>query len=153
MSVGKIKDKWFAEASGEYEKRISRFAKIKVQELADEAAPKSPSVKDIEKLMKKEGERIFAAIPKDSRVIALTPEGKEMDSIAFSSLIGACRDSGRNLCFIIGGSYGMDAAVKAAAEQKISFSKMTFPHRLFRIMLEEQIYRAFKILGNEEYHK
>lgn len=153
LSVGKIKDKWFAAAQGEYEKRISRFAKLRIVELADEAAPKNASAKDIENLMKKEGERIIAAIPKETTLIVLTPEGKEMDSPDFAKLIGSYQDMGRSLTFVIGGSYGIDKAIKAMAAHRVSFSMMTFPHRLFRIMLVEQIYRAFKILGGEEYHK
>lgn len=121
--------------------------------MQDEPAPKSASDRDIQVILKKEAERILSAIPKESIVAVLTPEGEMPDSPGFAKLIGGYNDMGKSLCFVIGGSYGIDADIKKLAKHKISFSRLTFPHRLFRVMLEEQIYRAFKIINGEEYHK
>ncbi len=154
ISVGKLKDRWFHEAQAEYIKRLSRFARIDIEEVRDEPAPKNASAGEIEVLMKKEGERIRAAIDKGGgEIIALTPEGRKQDSRGFAEMVKRYGDTGRDITFIIGGSYGISREIKDLAGMQLSFSDLTFPHRLFRIMLLEQIYRAFKINANEEYHK
>ncbi len=154
ISVGKLQDRWFHEAQAEYIKRLSRFARIDIEEVRDEPAPKNASAGEIENLIKKEGERIRAAIDKGGgEIIVLTPEGRKQDSYGFAETIKRYGDTGRDMTFVIGGSYGISREIKDLAGMQLSFSDLTFPHRLFRIMLLEQIYRAFKINANEEYHK
>ena len=154
ISVGKLKERWFHEAQAEYLKRLSRFARIEIEEVRDEPARKNASAGEIEVLMKKEGERIRAAIDKGGgEIIILTPEGRKQDSYGFAEMVNRYGDMGRDMTFVIGGSYGISRDIKALTGMQLSFSDLTFPHRLFRIMLLEQIYRAFKINANEEYHK
>ena len=144
ICVGKIKENYFVQCLKEYEKRITRYSKIEIIELPDYSY-------DIEKTKMEEGKNILSKISEKDYVIVTDINGKMYDSKMFSKFIDGNLAS--NLTFVIGGSYGLSDAVKNRANNTISFSQLTFPHKLFRIMLLEQIYRSFKIINNENYHK
>lgn len=153
ICVGKIKEKFFALAIDEYLKRLSKYAKVNIIEITDEKAPENLSPMEEEIVKNKEGEKILKNI-KDEFVIALCIDGNSFDSVQFANFIQKNMNNGiSHISFIIGGSLGLSKNVIKRANFKISFSKMTFPHQLMRIILLEQIYRAQKILKNEPYHK
>ena len=153
ICVGKIKETFFKDAIQEYSKRLSRFCSLSITEIADEKIPDKTNEKIENDIKEKEGNNILSHIKKDSYVIALDLKGKEFDSIAFSKEISNLSISSSNITFIIGGSLGISNKVLSACNEKICFSKLTFPHQLIRIFLLEQLYRAFKISNNETYHK
>ena len=154
LAVGKIKEKFFMEAVREYAKRLSRYCELSITEVEDEPTPENASVKQEQQIREKEGERLLMKIPAGARVIALAIEGKEMDSVALSRHISELTLSGNShLVFLIGGSLGLSEVVLKRADEKLSFSKLTFPHQLMRVILLEQIYRSFRIARNEPYHK
>lgn len=154
ITVGKIKEKYWRDAISEYEKRLSKFCKLSILEVADEKTIDHASDTVNQQVLQKEGERIVNLIPKDSYVIAMAIEGKKYDSVAFSKMIQKHTVNGVNhFTFIIGGSLGILESIKKNANEMISFSDMTFPHQLMRVLLLEQIYRGFKISSNEPYHK
>ena len=146
ISVGKIKENYLKEAIDEYLKRISKYTKVEIQELPDYSY-------DIKKTINAESLNILEHLNNNSFKILLDIEGQEYNSIDFSKKLDNIRNLNSNITFIIGGSYGVNEDVKQHVDLRLSFSKMTFPHQLFRVMLLEQIYRAFKIINNEEYHK
>ncbi len=153
ICVGKIKEKHFTMAIEEYIKRLSKYIKINIIEVADEKAPENLSSLDEENIKLKEGERILRYI-KDEFVIGLCIEGKQFDSLSFANFIQSNKNNGvSNISFIIGGSLGLHKRVIDRCDLKLSFSKMTFPHQLMRVILLEQIYRVERILKNEPYHK
>ena len=145
ICVGKVKEKFFVDAIKEYSKRISKYTKLDIIEVADEALGSVA--------IKKEGERILSKIKDNDYVITLEIEGNSLSSLEFAKKIDNNFNSNKNLTFVIGGSYGLDDVVKKRSDYKLSFSKFTFPHQLFRVILLEQIYRAYKINHNENYHK
>ena len=147
ICVGKIKESFFKEAIQEYEKRLSKYTKIKIIEVEDINLNNKKLIKQ------KEKEKILKYIEQKDYVITLEIEGKELSSIELSKKIEEIQQTNPNLTFIIGGSYGLDTEIKNISNYKISFSKLTFPHQLFRVILLEQIYRAYKIKNNESYHK
>ena len=152
ICVGKLKEKYLKEAQSEYLKRISRFAKVKIIELNDEKLTGSESLDKIAK--NKEGENIINKIHKNSYIFAMDIKGKQYTSTDFAKEFNYLSVSGKSdFTFIIGGSLGLSEDVLKIANKKMSFSLMTFPHQLFRVMLLEQIYRCFKINNNETYHK
>ena len=154
ICVGKLKEKYLKDALAEYIKRIGRFAKITVFEVADGKAPENLSPAEEEVIKRKEGEKILESIKPGAFVVALAIEGKMLTSPELSKLIDDNTLRGKSsFVFIIGGSLGLSPEVLSRADFKLSFSKMTFPHQLMRIILAEQIYRAFKISNNEPYHK
>lgn len=154
ITVGKIKEKYFTMAIEEYAKRLSRYCKLEIVELADEKTPDNASDLMEEQIKQKEGERILKAIKEDAYVIALAIEGKQLDSVELSEkLSGLFVDGNSHITFIIGGSLGLSKEVLARADYKLSFSMMTFPHQLMRVVLLEQIYRAYRIMNGEPYHK
>ena len=154
VCVGKIKDSYLRDAISEYSKRLSRFCKLNIIELNDEKIPDSCSATVAETIKKKEGDNIISHLKKDSYILAVDLKGKELDSIAFSQKINTIYSNiNSNITFIIGGSLGLSPEVLSACNELISFSKMTFPHQLIRVFLLEQVYRAFKIINNESYHK
>ncbi len=154
ICVGKLKEKYFKDACEEYKKRLSRFAKIKITELSDEPIPEKASAAEEEVVIKKEGEKILSLLSPNDTVIALCVEGKQMSSPNLAQYISDCALRGKsNLVFIIGGSLGLWEKVKERCALRLSFSEMTFPHQLMRVVLLEQVYRAFKINANESYHK
>lgn len=153
VCVGKIKEKFFTDAINEYAKRLSRFCKLDIIEVKDVKIPDNASEKECETILEKEGEQILSKIPKDSYIIPLCIEGKEFSSPDLAKKISSVSMEKSHITFIIGGSLGMTDQIKAMGSLKLSFGKMTLPHQLMRVVLLEQIYRAFKINANESYHK
>ena len=152
IAVGKIKEKYFSQAVEEYQKRLSRFVKFTVTEIPDEKIPDNASEKIMTQILEKEGEKILSKI-KDGFVVALCIEGKQLDSEEIAAFLEKTSLSNSRITFIIGGSLGLSDAVKQRAGLKLSFGKVTLPHQIMRVVLSEQIYRGFKILNNETYHK
>lgn len=153
LCVGKIKENFFKEAILEYSKRLSRFCNLTILEIADEKIPDKANEKIEQEIKGKEGNNILSHIKKDSYTIALDLNGKEFDSISFSQKMSKLSITNSNITFIIGGSLGLSKEVLSACNEKMCFSKLTFPHQLIRIFLLEQLYRSFKIANNETYHK
>lgn len=154
VCVGKIKESFYTQAIAEYAKRLSGYCKLDIVELNDEKTPDNSSEQQNMRIKDKEGERILSAIKEDAFVIALAIEGKMLDSVELSQKIDSLAIGGAsNITFVIGGSLGLSHNVLNRADYKLSFSKMTFPHQLMRVILLEQIYRAFRIMKNEPYHK
>ena len=153
LYVGNIKDKFFQDAVSEYEKRLSGFCKLKNIELKEEK-PKDESDAEIAMIIRKEGDRLLEAIPPKSYKIVLCVEGKQISSEELAQRISDIPLSGYSeITFIIGGAFGMDERVKKAADFRLSISKMTFTHRMMRVILIEQIYRALNIASGGHYHK
>ena len=154
IAVGKIKEKYINEGIKEFSKRLSRYAKLRIIEIPDEKAPENLSKKDMEAVTEREGDKIIAKIPQNSYIISLEIEGKHISSEIMSKKIEDIMISGNNdITFILGGSLGLSDKVKQMSNYKLSFSKMTFPHQIMRLILLEQIYRSFRIMKNEPYHK
>ncbi|MCI6376024.1 MAG: 23S rRNA (pseudouridine(1915)-N(3))-methyltransferase RlmH [Clostridiales bacterium] len=153
ICVGRLKERYWREAAAEYEKRLSRFGRFETLELPDlpEPANSSPAIE--RQICQKEGEAILAKIREDDIVITLCIEGKQLNSVQLSQKLAELSATGRRVVFVIGGSLGLSEAVVARAQMKLSFSPMTFPHQLARVMLLEQTYRAMKIAAGERYHK
>lgn len=154
LCVGKLKEKFYAGAAAEYCKRLSRYCKLEITELAEERLPEDPSPAQIEAALAKEAASILAKIPPSSALVALCVEGAMCSSeeLARRMEVWAGREDKR-LIFLIGGSHGLHGSVKAAARERLSMSPMTFPHHLARVMLLEQIYRAYQINAGTRYHK
>lgn len=154
VSVGKLKEKYLKLGIEEYTKRLGSYAKIDLIEVADEKAPENLSDADMEIVKKKEGERILAKIGTDTYVIALAIEGKMKSSEQLAEDLQSLMTYGRSkVAFVIGGSLGLHEDVMKRSDEKLSFSKMTLPHQLMKLVLVEQVYRAFRIIKNEPYHK
>ncbi len=155
IAVGKIKEKFYKEAIAEYAKRMGPYNSIEIIEVPDEMAPENLSDKEIEQIKDKEGEKILAKITDTDYVVSLEILGKQLTSEQFASFIQTemAEGFGRDMVYIIGGSNGLSAEVSKRANYKLSFSKMTFPHQLMRVVLMEQIYRAFRIINGHPYHK
>lgn len=154
IAVGKLKEKYFTMAVDEYSKRLSRYVKLNIVEVSDERTPDNASEAEEENIRRKEGERIIKCLKGDEYVITLEIEGKMLNSVELSEKISQIGVSGKgHIAFIIGGSLGLSDGVRSMADYKLSFSKMTFPHQLMRVILLEQVYRSYRILGNEPYHK
>ena len=154
IAVGKLKEKYLKQAIEEYSKRLSRYCKLEVIELPDEKTPDNASEKEEQQIKEKEGRLILSKIKDNSYVVAMDLKGKQITSEEFASFISNCGVTGNsNIVFIIGGSLGLSEGVIKRANYKLCFSKMTFPHQLFRVMLLEQVYRGFRITNNEPYHK
>ena len=154
LCVGKIKEKYLKDAISEYEKRLFRYCKLEIIEVADEKATEQVSAKEESLIREKEGERLLKHIREDAYVITLEIDGKELDSVQFAKKIEELGVAGvSHICFIIGGSIGLGESVRKRADFALSFSKMTFPHQLMRVVLLEQIYRGYRIMKGEPYHK
>lgn len=154
VCVGKIKEKFYRDALAEYSKRLSRYCKLNIIEVEDEKTPDRASEKECLQIMEKEANRIASHISDDAYVIALAIEGKKSDSVAFSKKIDSLANQGKShIVFIIGGSLGIADVIKKRANELLSFSDMTFPHQMMRVILLEQIYRGYRISNNEPYHK
>lgn len=147
ICVGKIKEKFYKEAINEYLKRLSKYSKIEIIEVED------ISSNNINLILEKEMENIKKYINEKDYVITLEIEGKELSSLELSKKLEEVLIINSNITFIIGGSYGLDKLIKERSNYQLSFSKLTFPHQLFRVILLEQLYRSFKISKNESYHK
>ncbi|RAS74946.1 23S rRNA (pseudouridine(1915)-N(3))-methyltransferase RlmH [Priestia endophytica] len=154
ITVGKLKEKYLKQGINEYLKRLSAYAKVEVVELPDEKAPENLSEVEMEQVKGKEGERILSKIPQDTHVIALAIEGKMKSSEQLADDLDKLATYGKSkIAFVIGGSLGLSSDVMKRANDTLSFSKMTFPHQLMRLILVEQIYRGFRINRGEPYHK
>jgi 23S rRNA (pseudouridine1915-N3)-methyltransferase len=154
ITVGKIKEKYLKDAIDEYAKRLSRYCKLDMIEVPDEKTPDNASEKEEIQIKDREGEAILKYIKDNMHVIALAIEGKQLSSEELADFIkdlGVKGDS--NIAFVIGGSLGLSKAVLGRANFKMSFSKMTFPHQLMRVILLEQVYRGYRIINGEPYHK
>ncbi len=147
ICVGKIKENYYVDAIEEYKKRLSKYTNIEIIELEDEKTT------DKVVALRKESERILKHINNKDYIISLAIEGQQLDSVSLANKIDNIYNSYSNITFIIGGSVGLSNEIKDKSNMLLSFSKMTFPHQLFRVILLEQIYRSYKINNNEEYHK
>ncbi|PLC15020.1 23S rRNA (pseudouridine(1915)-N(3))-methyltransferase RlmH [Bacillus paralicheniformis] len=154
VAIGKLKEKYLKQGIDEYIKRLSSYAKVDIIELPDEKAPENLSDQDMKIVKDKEGERILSKISPDAHVIALAIEGKMKSSEELADNMDRLATYGKSkVTFVIGGSLGLSDAVLKRADEKLSFSRMTFPHQLMRLILLEQVYRAFRINRGEPYHK
>lgn len=154
ISVGKIKEKYFRDALAEYEKRLSRYCKLEIIEVEDEKTPDRASETQEDQIRAKEAERILKYVKDEAYVITLEIAGKMYDSVEFSQKLQTLGIHGvSHLQFIIGGSLGLHEKVCRRADMAVSFSKMTFPHQMMRVILLEQIYRSYRIMNGEPYHK
>jgi 23S rRNA (pseudouridine1915-N3)-methyltransferase len=154
IAVGKLKEEYLRDGISEYAKRLSRFCDFEIAEVADEKAPENLSAALEAQVMKKEADRILKKIPDGSKLIVLDINGIRMNSVAFAEKIEDLFNSGvSHIIFVIGGSLGIDKELLGKADLKLSLSDMTFTHKLTRLILSEQVYRAFKIINGETYHK
>ena len=154
ICVGKLREKYYIEAFREYEKRLGAYCRLECVEIAEQRLPDPPSDKELAAALEREAAEVLKAVPSDAWLCALCVEGRQLSSEGLAELIASRENSGKpKLCFVIGGSYGLSPAVKQRADLKLSFSSMTFPHHLARVMLAEQIYRGFKINEGSRYHK
>ncbi len=154
LTVGKIKEPFYREAIFEFQKRLGRYAKLSIIEVPDEKAPEEAGEREKMQILEKEGGRLLKQIHSGTYVIALAIDGKAYDSIAFAEKIKSLGVNGAShILFVIGGSLGLSKAVLDRADLRLSFSNMTFPHQLMRVILLEQIYRSFRIINGEPYHK
>lgn len=154
ISVGKLKERYYQQAVEEYAKRLSGFCKLELLELSEYRLPDAPSPAEIAEGLAREGRLIREKLPKGAWFCVLTPEGKKLSSEAFAETLAAVKTGGRSAaCFLLGSSFGIAPEIKALADLKLSFSDMTFPHHLARVMLLEQLYRAESIQAGSRYHK
>ena len=154
LCVGQIKEKYFRDAIAEYQKRLSRYCKLQIIEVADEKTKENASEAENDLIRKKEGERLLKHIKDSDYCITLEIDGKMLTSEGFSKEIDRLGLAGQSrLVFVIGGAIGLDTAVIKRSDSALSFSKMTFPHQLMRVILLEQIYRSYRIMRGEPYHK
>ena len=154
ICVGKLRERFYIDAFNEYARRLSAYCKFECAELNETKLGDKPSDKEIENALVRESADIEKAIPKDAYVIAMCVGAKQLKSEELAQKINSLALSGRGkICFIIGGSFGMTESVKQRADMRLGMSEMTFPHHLARVMLAEQIYRAFKIIKGSKYHK
>ena len=154
ITIGKLKEKYLKAGIDEYLKRLSSYAKIEVIEMSDEKAPEELSPAEMEQVKQKEGEKLLSKLSPDTYVIALAIDGKMKSSEELADSLDKLATYGKSkIAFVIGGSLGLSQAVLNRADEKLSFSKMTFPHQLMRLILLEQVYRSFRINRGEPYHK
>ncbi len=154
VAVGKVKERFYEDAIAEYGKRLSRYCKLELVQVADEKTPDGASPVQEKQIKEKEGERILSRIREGDYVIALAIEGKMPDSLELAAKLETLGIQGKSqVVFVIGGSLGLSEAVMKRADESLSFSKMTFPHQLMRVILLEQIYRGYRIMTGEPYHK
>ncbi len=153
ISVGTLKEGYLKDAVAEYKKRLSQYARVDEICLKEEAIKNEDDPSEIKRALDLEGAKILSAIPKDAYVIALCVEGKEYSSTELAKLIGNASDTKGRIALIIGSSHGLSDTVKSVADNKLSFSKLTFPHQLMKVILMEALYRSFTILTGKRYHK
>ena len=153
ISVGTLKESYLREAVTEYKKRLSQYARVEEIELKEERINNEDNRAEIDSALSREADKILAAIPKDSLKIALCVEGKQCSSEELAKLVGEGNDRGGKIAFIIGSSYGLSDKVKKECDIRLSFSKLTFPHQLMKVVLFEAVYRSFTILAGKRYHK
>lgn len=154
ITVGKLKEAFYREAVSEYGKRLGRYCKLEIKEVEDEKTAEGASEKALNQIMEKEAARILRLLPENAYVVTLEIAGHMYDSEAFAEKIRTLGVNGdSHIVFVIGGSVGLHNTIKKRADLAVSFSKMTFPHQLMRVILLEQIYRAYRIINGEPYHK
>ena len=153
ISVGSLKESYLRDAVAEYKKRLSQYAKVEEVELKEERISNEDNRAEINAALSKEADKILAIVPKDAFKIALCVEGKEYSSEALAGLIGSGCDKSGKIVFIIGSSYGLSEKVKGECDVRLSFSRLTFPHQLMKVILFEAVYRSFTILHGKKYHK
>lgn len=154
LCVGKLKEPFYIDACAEYQKRLARFCRLDVIELPEQRLPEAPSPAEIEAALEREAASVVEKLPRAAAVVALCVEGKALSSERLSEMMARYAARGTShLAFVIGGSFGMAERVKKAADLRLSMSPMTFPHHLARVMLLEQIYRAYQIQNGTKYHK
>lgn len=154
ITVGKLKESFYRQAVAEYAKRLGRYCKLELREVEDEKTPDGASEAQCEQILKREGERIRRFLPDNAYVVTLEIEGRRFTSEAFADQINKLFVGGTgSLFFVIGGSLGLHHTIKERSDLAVSFSDMTFPHQLMRVILLEQIYRAYRIINKEPYHK
>lgn len=153
ITVGSLKEGYLREAVAEYKKRLSQYARVEEIELKEERINDENNRAEIESALSKEADKIIAAIPKDALKIALCVEGKQYTSEELAKLVGEGNDRGGKIAFVIGSSYGLSEKVKRECDVRLSFSKLTFPHQLMKVVLFEAVYRSFTILHGKRYHK
>ena len=154
VCVGKVKESFYRDAIDEFSKRLSRYCKLEIIEVTDEKTPDNASDTEVRQIKDKEGERILKNIKDDAYVVCLCIDGKQLNSEELAEKIHSLGIQGTShICMVIGGSLGLSDMVIKRADYRLSFSKMTFPHQLMRVILLEQIYRAYRIINNEPYHK
>ncbi len=153
IAVGRVREKYFSDAVNEYIKRLSRFAKVEITEIPDMKIPDNASEKELAAVIEKEGSMILPKIPDGAYTAAMCIEGSPVSSEKLAEIISKAAMTHGRIAFIIGGSLGLSDAVKKRADARLSFGAITLPHQLMRVVMAEQIYRAFKINNNESYHK
>ena len=153
ITVGSLKEGYLREAVAEYKKRLSQYARVDEVELKEERINDENNRAEIESALSKEADKIIAAIPKDALKIALCVEGKQYTSEELAKLVGEGNDRGGKIAFVVGSSYGLSEKVKKECDVRLSFSKLTFPHQLMKVVLFEAVYRSFTILHGKRYHK
>lgn len=154
IALGKLKERYMREFAAEYEKRLSAFCKLQIVELPPERLPENPSQSEIDRALAAEAKQIFAKIPQNAYVFSMCIEGKQMTSEQFSQKISTLAvDGASNLVFVLGSSFGLADELKKQSDFRFSMSEMTFPHQMARVMLLEQLYRAFQIANGGKYHK
>lgn len=153
ITVGSLKEAYLRDATAEYKKRISQYAKVEHIELKEERITNEDDAAEVRRALDKEGEHILSAVPKGAYVAALCIEGKQYSSTELSRIVGEAVDASGKLALIIGSSHGLSDSVKSAADLRLSFSKLTFPHQLMQVMLLEALYRSFTIIAGKKYHK
>jgi 23S rRNA (pseudouridine1915-N3)-methyltransferase len=153
ITVGSLKEGYLREAVAEYKKRLSQYARVDEVEIKEERINNEDNRAEINAALDKEAEKILAAVPKDAMKIALCVEGKQYTSEELARLVGEGNDRGGKIAFIIGSSYGLSDRVKRECDVRLSFSKLTFPHQLMKVILFESVYRSFTILAGKCYHK
>lgn len=153
ISVGALKEDYLKDAVSEYKKRLSQYARVEDINIKEELIHNEDDTSEITRALSIEGDKILSALPRDARKIALCVEGKQYDSPELSRLIGEACDERGKIALVIGSSHGLSDKVKSACDARISFSKMTFPHQLMRVILYEALYRSFTILAGKRYHK
>lgn len=152
--VGKVKERYFTQAIEEYAKRLGRYCKLSIVQVADEKTPDQASQAQEEQIKEKEGQRLLAMLKDGCYVVALDIRGDMLDSVALAEKLASLASSGfGHVAFVIGGSLGLSTSVLARADYRLSFSPMTFPHQLMRVILLEQVYRGFRIIEGAPYHK
>lgn len=154
LAVGKIKEAYLREALKEYAKRLGKYCKLEIVEVADEKTPDFPEGAQAELVLKKEGERLLKCLPQEAYIVTLEISGKQLTSEEFAGKIDGLAVGGvSHIAFVIGGSLGLGKNVLEKSDFSMSFSRMTYPHQLMRVILLEQIYRGFRIIKGEPYHK
>ncbi len=153
ITVGTLKEAYLRDAAAEYEKRLGAFCKLSQTNLKEEKLPDSPSASEINNALSKEAERILAEMPRRAYKIALCVEGRQLSSEELAEKLGDVSATHGEVCIVIGSSHGLDESVKSACDLRLSFSRLTFPHQLMRVILLEAIYRGFNILKGTHYHK